>query len=205
VKTTYLETIRSIAEAQDVHYLLHFTQFSNLHEIVKYGLLSRKELEKPECKAHAHAIDPYRLDGREDAISVSISRVNRPVFAVKRHKSGHTDWVILGLSSEILWTHNCLFSWCNAAKKEIIDHKGWRGGPRAFIEMFGGSNQSRSGLVQGYPTDIEAEVQVLDPIAPDYIVGAIVDRPKMVEPVQAVLGCLPGEKRPVVVNAMHFD
>ena len=72
------------------------------------------------------------------------------------------------------------------------------------MEMFGGSNQSSSGLVQGYPTDIEAEVQVLDPIAPDCIAGAIVDHPKWVEPVQAVLGCLPGEERTVVVNAMHF-
>jgi hypothetical protein len=42
---------------------------------------------------------------------------------------------------------------------------------------------------------------VLDPIAPDCILGAIVDRSELVEPVQRVLERLPGEQRPVLVDA----
>jgi hypothetical protein len=152
----------------------------------------------------AYAIDRNRRDGRGDAVSVSISRVNRPMFAAKRHKSGHTDWVVLVLPSEILWTHDCLFSWRNAAKKEIRDHRGWRGGPWAFRKMFAGSNEARNCLARCEPTDLEAEVQVLGRIAPDCILGAFVERSVMIEPVQAVLECLPGKKRPVVLEVDAF-
>ena len=201
MKTTSREKLRSIAEEREVPYLLHFTQASNLPEIVKHGLLSRDKLAGQEYMARAS--DYYRLDGRGDAISVSISRVSS-LFEVKRPKSGHTDWVILVLSSHILWTHDCLFSWRNPAKKDIRDHRGWRGGPWAFTEMFVASNEARDGVARCEPTDLEAEVQVLEPIAPDCILGAFVERPKMVEPVQAVLECLPGKKRPVFVNVHAF-
>jgi hypothetical protein len=110
----------------------------------KHGLLSRDKLAGPEYMARAS--DYYRLDGRGDAISVSISRVNSLMFEAKRYKSGPTDWVILVLPSHILWTHDCLFSWRNAAKKEIRDHRGWRGGPWAFSKMFDGSKEERNGF-----------------------------------------------------------
>ena len=195
----YREKIRLIAEEREVRHLLHFTQASNLREIVKHGLLSRDKLAGPEYMARAS--NYYRLDGRGDAISVSISRVSSLMFKAKRHTSGHTDWVILILPSHILWTHDCLFSWRNAAKKEIRDHSGWRGGPGAFSKMFDGSKEERSGFERCRPTDLEAEVQVLDPIAPDCILGTIVDRSELVEPVQLVLERLPGEQRPVLVDA----
>lgn len=145
--------------------------------------------------------DPDRLDGCEEAVSVSISRVNERVFAAKLHKSGHTDWVVLVLPSAILWTHDCRFSWRNAAKKEITDRRGYRGGPWAFSKMFAGSDEDRNGLPQCDPTDIQAEVQVLEPIAPDRILGAVVYRPELVEPVRTILALLPGEKRLVVVDS----
>lgn len=193
-KTNYREKIRSIAEDREVFHLLHFTQFSNLPGIVKHGLLSRNTLARPEYMAYAS--DRFRLDGNGEAVSVSISRVDERIFAAKRYRSGHADWVLLVLPAEILWTHDCRFSWCNAAKKEIKDHRGWRGGPWAFNQMFVGSQEAR----KYYTTDPEAEVQVLQPIAPNCILGAVVYRPEMVEKVQAELDCLPGTKRMVVFD-----
>jgi hypothetical protein len=67
--------------------------------------------------------------------------------------------------------------------------------------MFEGSNEDRNGLPPYYPTDIQAEVQVLEPIAPDCILGAVVYRPELVEPVSTILALLPGEKRRVVVDS----
>ena len=199
VKVSFQTEIRSVAERREVNFLLHFTQVQNLRGIVTHGILPRRDLLKPEYSAYAS--DRYRLDENDEAVSVSISRVNERMFVSKRHKSGHSDWVILVLSSEILWTHNCQFCWRNAATSEIRDHRGWRGGPWAFAEMFAGSKEARSGLPHNYPTDPEAEVQVLDRIAPSYILGAVVDRTEMIDPVQIAISSLPSKPLPVVVDA----
>jgi hypothetical protein len=61
--------------------------------------------------------------------------------------------------------------------------------------MFEGSDADRNGLQLCDPTDIEAEVQVLQRIAPDCIRGAVVDRPELLEPVRTILALLPGEER----------
>ncbi|MBS0505523.1 MAG: DUF4433 domain-containing protein [Proteobacteria bacterium] len=196
MRTTSRDEIRSIAEERDVRFLLHFTQIANLGGIVKHGLLPRRDLAGPEY--FAYASDHYRLDENDHAVSVSISRVNEAMFASKRRKSGHPNWAVLVLPAHILWTHNCLFSWRNAATKEIKGHRGWRGGPWAFGKMFAGSNEARSGLAPSCPTDPEAEVQVLDAVAAEYILGAVVNRPEMVEGVQAILNELPGGQRLVV-------
>lgn len=44
-----------------------------------------------------------------------------------------------------------------------------------------------------YPTDPEAEVQILDPIAPSHILGAVVNQSSMVDPVKDVLRDLLGD------------
>jgi hypothetical protein len=66
--------------------------------------------------------------------------------------------------------------------------------------MFAGSDEARGDLAPFCPTDPAAEVQVLEPIAPEYILGAVVDRPGMVKPVQTILNDLPEGPRPVVVE-----
>ena len=198
MKTNYRADIRSRAKDREVQFLFHFTQSANLPGIVKHGLMSRKKLGGPEYSVYAS--DQYRLDENEDAVSVSISRVNEAMFASKRRKSGHSNWAVLVLSSEILWTYDCRFCWTNAAKKQIKNHRGWRGGPWAFNEMFAGDDAVRSGLERCYPTDAEAEVQVLETIASKYILGAIVNRPEMVGSVERALKGLPSGPRPVVVG-----
>lgn len=195
MKATYQDNIRLIAEDREVDVLLHFTQATNLPGILHHGLLPRTELAAPGYAASAR----YRLDDTPEAVSVSISRVNEGMFASKRAKSGHRDWVVLVLSPVILWTHSCRFCWRNAAKKAVKDHRGRRDGPWAFNEMFVGSDQARDGLARCFPTDPEAEVQVFEPIAAEYILGAVVGRPGMVDAVQELLdGRL--EDRPVVVD-----
>ena len=192
---SYKTEIQSAAENREVKFLLHFTQVDNLQGIVTHGILPRQSLVRPEYSAYAS--DRYRLDENDEAVSVSISRVNEKMFVSKRYKSRHSNWVILVLAAEILWTHNCQFCWRNAATTEIKSHRGWRGGPWAFAEMFAGSKDARSGLPHNYPTDPEAEVQVLERIAPEYILGAVVDRPEMVGPVKIALSS--GFDRPLTV------
>jgi hypothetical protein len=51
-----------------------------------------------------------------------------------------------------------------------------------------------------YPTDPEAEVQVMECIAPHYIRGAVVNQSGIVEPVRRILGELFDGSPPVVVH-----
>ena len=197
LRRNYCDGIRAIAIERQVQYLFHFTQTANLRGVVTHGLRSRGELAEADYTAFAS--DEWRLDEDDDAVSVSVSRVNEPMFAAKRELSGHSDWVVLVLTSEILWTHECLFSWTNAAKNEIKKHGGFRGGPWAFERMFAGSAEKRQQLPYSYPTDHTAEVQVFGGIAPGYIVGAVVDQQRLVEPVQSLLDEL-GGFRPVEVE-----
>lgn len=200
MKTSYQDRIRSISQDRDVRFLLHFTQAANLAGIVKHGLLSRVELATPGYLAYAS--DGFRLDDNDSAVSVSISRVNRGMFASKREKSGHANWVVLVLSAEILWTHCCLFYWRSAATREMKDIRGHRGGPWAFEKMFAGSDEARSGLAHCFPTDPKAEVQVLERIAPGYIQGAVVNRREMVTPVQTTMKEISGSL-PVFVEGFE--
>lgn len=105
----YMAEIRCIAERREVNFLLHFTQARNLRGILTYGILPRRELLETEYLAYVS--DRYRLDDNNDAVSVSIERINEKTFVSKRHKSEHSDWVVLVLSSEVLWTHKCQFCW----------------------------------------------------------------------------------------------
>ncbi|MFC3216145.1 DarT ssDNA thymidine ADP-ribosyltransferase family protein [Novosphingobium panipatense] len=187
--------IRSIAVDRDVRFLLHFTQAADLTGIVKHGLWPRRDLAAADHLAYAS--DYGRLDGNEDAVSVSISRVNGPMFAAKRRKSGHVDWIVLVLSATILWTHDYRFCWRNAARNEVKNHRGYCGGPWAFAQMFAGGEEERRDLAPHFSTDPEAEVQVLQPIEADHIHGAIVGQPGLAEPVRAIRNGLSGRLRQV--------
>lgn len=190
--------IKWIAEQRGIPWLVHFTLIDNLPGIVEHGLLSRETLEKRGymfCRS-----DPWRLDECEAAVSVSIYSVNA-VFETKRNNNGRADWVVLYLRRDILWTHKCLFAWRNAARNEIKYPRFERDGPWAFSKMFEGSDEERNGRPPWCPTDAEAEVQVLEPIARDCILGAGVERREVGEWVSTILKRLPGEKRLVEVVA----
>lgn len=196
---TYTAKIERIARDRDIQFLLHFTQITNLPGIMTHGLLPRRELEKPNHTAYASA--KHRLDDNDDAISVSITRINESMFASKRDKSGHFNWMILALSPEILWTHVCRFCCRNAARKEIKYHRGWLGGPWALEQMFSERLGPRDGLRDSCPTDPEAEVQVLSAIAPEYVRAIVVNQPELAVSVEQTLVEFFGQSPPVVIEA----
>lgn len=191
---TSIKTIESIAKQREVNFLCHFTQMCNLKTIIEDGILSREQLRQ---KAYPVAFsDHFRLDDRDDVVSVSIQGVDDRMFADKRHKSGRSDWVVLIISSEVLWTHNCIFAWKNAATSEISQHRGWRGGPWAFDRIFQGSKDERHSLKTYEPTESSAEVQVERGISPYFILGAIVKDNNIALHVQNILG----DNRDVCLN-----
>lgn len=155
--------------------MCHFTAARNFPSILKHGLISRIDLVDQNIDFTPS--DPYRLDDALDAVSLSIEKVNSPMFEGKQRELGG-EWIILGISVSVLWTHHCKFCWRNAASREIRRHSGRLNGPWAFNRMFEDeftdpidprSDRDRYNIPYSQPTDEQAEVQVLEPISADLI------------------------------------
>ena len=164
--------IRAIAQNRGIEALYHFTQLSNIEGILKNGLLSRSRLLEDGDNKVVFVVDDVRPDGRDDLVSVSIQNINLDMFSTKQAKSSD-HWVILELKPEVLWKYNCIFSWRNAATREIKAHTGFRGGPWAFEKMFedlsiaGGDGtgfREHHKREIGEPTKHDAEMAVMNSI-----------------------------------------
>lgn len=192
---SYAAEIQSEANKRGIQGLLHFTQIWNLPGIVTHGLLSRVDLNARGLDAYGSSA--YRHDRKNQAISLSISAIYPKMFMAKQQEVGHPHWVVLVLDPSILWTHRCRFLYRNAGKSELKRRTSFLGGPWGFCQIF--ANDGRlSGMPDCLPTYPDAEVQVFEPILPELILEAWVDRLDFAEAVQAELDRLPGAERHVI-------
>ena len=208
VKIGYRDKIREIVAYRGIEYLCHFTPAPNLPNIIAHGLLCRAHLSTAGMPAYT-SID-HRLDGEDQAISVSISAINHRMFEAKRAASGRTDWIVLFLCPSVLWMHECRFYARNAARREMLDHRGFLGGPWAFNRMFseschpngftGYSYRVDTGIADALTTYSDAETQVLEPISPEYVIGAWANNMRLAEIAQSCLNRLSGSERDVQVR-----
>lgn len=176
--------IHGIAISRGIEFLFHYTPACNFEDILRYGIMPRTMLS--DSAAIATVLDEYRLDDRPDAVSVSLSRVNRKLLARKRIKMPGVEWIILAIDASVLWTQRVEFCWTDAASNIIKHHSGRRDGPWAFNRMFEGSAEQRAGLLDCHATASEAEIHVLGRIDQSNILGAVVASEKMRKPVEEV-------------------
>lgn len=198
----YRRAIQTIARTRGIKHLLHFTLLENLPSIVEHGLLSRVELIRRQLDAYA--VDEFRLDGRPEGLSVSVERPNRSMLKSMLARSRGWKWVCLRLSPDLLWTHACRFCWRNASSATMREQRGRCEGPWAFNRMFDGSTEERTGLAPCEPTFPDAEVQVLEPIAPANIFGAIASTPAAAARVDAIFRSTCGVERVVEMHPTLF-
>lgn len=203
--------IRHEAQCRDIPYLLHFTQAQNLCSIVDHGLLSRSALES-QNEFSAHASARVRLDEHNNAVSISVAAINARMFNAKTRDVGTPYWVVLMLEPSILWTHRCRFLRRSGASNLMKEHRGRLDGFWGFTQLFSDPAGERPQTFSGtdyraethipsfLPTYPDAEIQVLQPIAPNLICGAWVGRPGIAQAVQDELDRLPGTKRPTCVQ-----
>ena len=186
--------IRDAALRRGITCLYHFTPLANLTSILVHGLVSRDILDQHQ--ATYTYTDPWRLDGRSDAVSLSIHGINERMFFEKRRQAPRCDWVIFEIDPSVLWTSKCRFCWRNAASRDITVRTGNIGGPWAFEGMFfdtpvsfqdNRSMRAANNMPDYKPTRNDAEVQVLEPIAPDLLRGLIVDSDRVRHFVEAVM------------------
>ncbi|NUB11505.1 DUF4433 domain-containing protein [Azospirillum brasilense] len=202
--------IKDEVTRRGIECLMHFTQACNLPSIVQHGLLPRAIL-RDLVDVDARITRENRLDGQDDAISVSIAAINAEMFWAKNRDCGHPYWVVLLLDPCILWTHSCRFFRRNAAKKRVRHHSGrgsWSFG-RMFSDHYpppefeGESYRTETGFPDYLSTYPDAEVQVFDRILPEYIAGVWVnaaDPQELVEYVREQMDKLSGSQRPHYVR-----
>lgn len=186
-KKTYSEKIAdhisAVVEARNIENILHFTLLENLPGILQNGLLSRSVLENAGYDVLASDAD--RLDGEDGAISASISCFYPKMFEAKRYRSGNAAWVILAFDPSLLSNYHCLFYRNGASTNATKYEQGKRYGGFALERLFddcsmlmdprGTGFREAHGLPLGWPTFPDSEVQVMNPVHPDYLLGAWVE------------------------------
>lgn len=168
--------IQQIALAKKVPFLAHFTRTDNIPSIMTNGLLPVSIAVERDIAPVIN--DDKRLDGRLNGTSLSISFPNGPMFYRLRNEHPEVGWAILAISPSVLWSKTVLFCCHNAADTRVSRvASDMLCQPAAFSAMFdeieGHETRAEQGLRECDPTDVQAEVLVMEEIEPEFIIGAL--------------------------------
>ncbi|WP_323804359.1 DarT ssDNA thymidine ADP-ribosyltransferase family protein [Sulfitobacter litoralis] len=162
--------MRKTIDERQISHLIHFTQLSNLASILKHGIIPRRNAGHLDVEYN----DEHRIDGHTDASCCSVSFPNYKMFWKHRSNDLSVDWVVLGLSPDILLEKKCSFYRTNAASNSIryLSPSSLRD-KTAFDSMFadidGRPTRAEMKLRDGWTTDPQAEILVFDCIDVGYI------------------------------------
>lgn len=170
--------IKQRATSIGVPFLIHFTRARNLQSILEHGLCSTTKAK--ELGITPYVNDRLRLDGRPDAISLSIAFPNHRMFFKYRQEEPNEQWVVLLIEPAVLWRKKCGFCQRNAADHRIRERPvsalmNIDAFDSMFKEMDGVPARTKQGLFDYDPTDPQAEVLVFDTIEPKSVIGAAFD------------------------------
>lgn len=166
------QELETRVRALELPYLIHFTRVENLPSIMQHGLCSITALT--DKKIDFRFNDHLRLDGRPNAVCMSIGHPNDKMFASYRWKSPEQGWAVLVVDRCVLWSLDTAFCNHNAADNRI------RQQPlaalktvAAFDNLFSPQNnlpsRAECRLQPGDPSDVQAEVLVFDTLKPALI------------------------------------
>lgn len=164
-------SIAEIVKKRRIEQLIHFTRCENIGPILERGLLSVSDLEMERLGAIRN--DSLRLDEKPSAICLSVSFPNHRMFYKYRCERPDADWAVVRLKPAILWELDCLFYEMNAADHRMRCRSASDvQGPSSFAAIFGDVGVARPPkLPPSFPTDVQAEVLVMEPIDPSYILS----------------------------------
>ena len=176
------ETFAQIAQFlkdRNITKLLHFTNKSNLPNILTYGLLSRKILD--ELKWNYSFNDLYRADWRTDCISLSISKINQKLLYSFSANSKNKEYVIIEIDATMLYRENNERIYCqtNGATKNAKKGSEFKDLQAMFDDEVSYCTSSKPKVFNrqaqnkkdNETTDSQAEILWADWVNPNYILG----------------------------------
>ncbi|WP_341524107.1 DarT ssDNA thymidine ADP-ribosyltransferase family protein [Pseudomonas sp. G.S.17] len=163
-------------KALELPYLVHFTRVENLPSIMQHGLCSITTLAEADVDFRSN--DRLRLEGRPDAVCLSVGYPNEKMFAHYRWQAPEQGWVVLVIDRCVLWTLNVAFCNHNAAdhrirQQSLDDLKTASAFANLFNPVQGLPAREESKLLPFDPTDVQAEVLAFDTVPPELIKGVV--------------------------------
>jgi len=164
--------IRRFVQSRGIETVVHFTRVSNVPGILEHGLLGRETLARRGLPSVSN--DSYRYDGTPDAICISISFPNYKMFYALKQRNPDTDWAVLRLDPAVLWELPCAFCRSNAGASTVssiplADRMGLPALKAMFAEVRPDVSRAQLRIPDNYPTDPQAEVLILAPVALGYV------------------------------------
>ncbi|UJF24065.1 DUF4433 domain-containing protein [Suttonella sp. R2A3] len=171
------DEIKNFVKRCGISSLIHFTTFDNVDGIINHGILGKKTIAKRGLYSVSN--DPHRYDGVADAVCTSISFPNYKMFFKLQKNNREKDWAVLKLDPRILWEIPCAFCVTNAASSKvnkipIEERKSFNSFAAMFEDRPPNIKRSDLGIPDNYPTDPQAEVLILEPVSPNYILDIFV-------------------------------
>lgn len=157
--------IFEVIKKRNIQQLVHYTRRESIEKICLEGLLPVKD-PKTGTDNGIKQVDPDRHDKRLNHISLSITYPNSYIIDEKKVTEGPLAYIML--NPELLKCNPALFFHANAALRKFrnVDFydENWNSG-NAFENLFYSDKPNRS-----YPRNLQAELQVLGPINPEWII-----------------------------------
>lgn len=164
--------LQEFVAARRIKYLLHFTYSESLDSILQAGILSRQTMQVKYSQFTYS--DEHRYDDLREASCLSVDFPN--YLMLYKYRQVKPDICILAIDVSVLWELPCLFTTVNAARA-LHNHRpstmGGYAGISAFEKLFIDRDNHRViyDLPASFTTDPQAEVLVLNTIAPRYFRG----------------------------------
>lgn len=183
--------IKKDVEERKIEYLVHFTAIENIPSILSNGIHSVYSLDKLDFSYDYN--DEYRLDGYENAISLSVMFPNYSMFYKYRiYNKPPKDMAVLSISPSILWEKECAFYYNNAASsdfnntsaRELNTYDSWC---EMFCEEYGENSRKQLRLPSYYTTNPQAEILCFDTIDPNYILDVCFENQVMIDKYKHIL------------------
>ena len=164
--------IKNEIEKRSIRQVVHFTQLSNLENILKYGLLPKDTLDADEHLYEGN--DDLRIDSCINASCLSVSFPNYKMFYSCRMQDRSVKWIVISFDPRILWKKDCAFCVENAASNAVACMPlESRKTPESFLGLFKDHDnyptRADLSIPEYYPTNPQAEILIFEPVERIYI------------------------------------